>query len=264
MLKPLFICLSAVLLLPNLVDRDIQPSATYNGKERFSPQLSFINSLDKLEKFVDKAAKDKNIQPGTFAYIHLLETTISYRFFSGCSYQTLQQDWISALSDRIAGTGYSRLQSAEKILQYPQASSMQQNIVFNELLKRKNLASRMISVNDQATVEVYTNGNWYYFDVAGEAGLTEEQRLTAANKTATAALHPSPNPELMSAQELGGFLHPNGKIGSQNLTMILSKILWLFPLAMIPFARRRTFKLYALKPRGKYVRMQPGRPVFNA
>ena len=51
----------------------------------------------------------------------------------------------------------------------------------------------------------------------------------------------------------------------QACTGVLSKIAFLFPLGMLlVLARRRPFKMYALRPLGKYVRMQPLRPVFNA
>src|SRR6187200_1616147 len=103
MIKPLLIALSAILVSPNFVDKDIQSyPVSYNGKEKFSPQLSFINSIDKLEKFVDEAASDKNISIGSLAYIEILENVVAHRFYNGSAHKTVSQDWITAITDRVA------------------------------------------------------------------------------------------------------------------------------------------------------------------
>jgi hypothetical protein len=277
MIKPLLIALSAILVLPNFVDMDIQADkAAYNGKEKFSPQLSFINSVDKLEKFVDAAARDKKIPVGSVAYLELLENTVSHRFYHGFSHKTLRQDWITAVSDRIAGTDYSCLVLPEEILQHPEAACSQQAIVMMEVLKRKNINYREIGFPHHFAMEASVNGGWYYLDANMEPDIRGTQRLhqdwhghaDSLKKYYNASIHP--NLDAGFGTGLMAEVNKTNEEQAPNLkklqtgTGILSRICWMFPLVLLAFARKRSFRMYAIKPLGKYVRMQPMRPVFNA
>lgn len=277
MIKPLLIALSALLVLPNFVDKDIQADkAAYNGKEKFSPQLSFINSVDKLEKFVDAAAMDKKIPVGSVAYLEILENTVSHRFYHGFSHKTLSQDWITALSDRIAGTDYSRLVLPGEILQHPEAACSQQAIVMMEVLKRKNINYRETGFPHHLAIEAFVDGGWYYLDADMEPEIKGTQRLhedwygqsDSLKKSYNTFIHPNLDAGF-GAGLLAGMNKKNEEQAPnleklQTGTGILSKICWVFPLVLLAFARKRSFQMYAIKPLGKYVRMQPMRPVFNA
>ena len=114
MIKPLIVAVAVLLLLPNIPGIHLATTpASYNGKEKFSPQLSFINSIDKLEKFVDAAAASKNISFQSLEYAELLDNTIAFRFYESYSCKTLQQDWITVLTDKLTGTHLSSLISPQ-------------------------------------------------------------------------------------------------------------------------------------------------------
>jgi hypothetical protein len=109
-----------------------------------------------------------------------------------------------------------------------------------------------------------------------EPGITGQQRLHQ-NWYAHAEIlqknyTPRGQPDLSSTFGMG----PGADVNKSNQdqasrlkilqagTGILSKILWLFPLVLAIATRKRTFKMYAIKPVGKYVRMQPLRPVYTS
>lgn len=276
MIKPLLIALSAVLVVPNLVDKDIQSrQVLYNGKEKYAPQLSFLNSVVKLEKFVDALASDKKIAIGSPAYLELLENTVAHRFYEGLSHKSLSQDWITALTDRISGTGYSTLIKAGEILQHPGASPIQQTIVVMEVLKRKQISYRRAGFSDLLAVEVSINGQWYILDAYIETAFRKEKSLHQHSGRQTAGLkkyhkpgiHPNSSDAIKVAELTpvkNSTKSPYSNLENlQEATGFLSKTLWLFPLGIALLYKKHPFKMYALKSPGKYVRMQTLRPVYN-
>jgi hypothetical protein len=52
--------------------------------------------------------------------------------------------------------------------------------------------------------------------------------------------------------------------GFSILSNILSKTLWMVCVCTIWFFRKKPFRMYAIIPEGKYVRMFPMQPSFNA
>jgi len=276
MIKPLLILFSALLLLPNLPGVQLNSSANfYNGKEKFSPQLSFINSIEKLEKYVDAAAKESKFSIGTLEYTELLDNTMANRFYNGYTHKTLQQDWISVLTDKIAGTHYSLLLSVDDIMKHPNASPVQQNLVMKEMLKRKNIQFRDININEHDAIEVQLGSNWYFFDVSNEPVITGMERISGNSGIYTSNLSGYYGPLSKTYSIAGASLQhiERGAVNSssftgitilQSITGVISKIAWLACLLMLWVVRKRPFKMYAIKPKGKYVRMYPIQPVYNA
>lgn len=248
----------------------------YNGKEKYAPQLSFLNSIDKLEKFVDAAAADKNISIASVAYLEMLENTVSHRFFHGFSHKTLSQDWITFVADKITETNLSCLVSPEEIMQHPNAACSQQALVMMEILKRKNINYRKVGFPHHFAIEASINGGWYYLDANMEPNIKGEQRLHQNWKGQGDSLKKYYDTTIHSNINLGfgtGIMasvnKPNEEQASnlkklQSTTGILSKILWLIPILFMWAAKKRTFKMYAIKPLCKYVRMQPLQPVYNS
>ena len=76
MLKPILIALSAVLLIPNFIDIDINERLDYDHKELFDPSFSRINSIDKLEQYIDSTETIGTINPNTIDYIDTIAQAI--------------------------------------------------------------------------------------------------------------------------------------------------------------------------------------------
>lgn len=277
MIKPFLIALSSILLIPVFMDKDIQhDQAFYNGKEKYAPQLSFLNSIEKLEKFIDAAAADKNIAIASVAYLEILENTVSHRFFHGFSHKTLSQDWITSITDKITGTDFSCLVLPEEIMQHPNAACSQQAIVMMEILKIKNINYRKVGFPHHFAMEASINGGWYYLDADMEPTIKGTQRLYQNWKGQGDSLKKYYDASIYTNLSSGfgnGLMAEVNKTNEeqasnlkklQSTTGFLSKILWLFPIVLMLAAKKRTFKMYSIKPLGKYVRMQPWRPVYNS
>jgi phosphatidylglycerophosphatase A len=278
MIKPLIIVLAIILLLPNIPGISFADSPnSFNGKEKYSPQLSFIHSVNQLEKLVDAAAKDKNIPFQSLEYAELLDNTIAYRFYDSYSRKTLQQDWITVISDEFLGTNLSFITSPDEIMQHPNAASIQQNIVMMEILKRKNINFRNIEINEHHAIEIQIAGNWYFFDVSKEPNLEGNERISG-NKgiyamNLTGYYGPKVEVESKGKTPQSSVHIQRGDINDppvfgmnllQIFTGFFSKTAWILCLLLLWVVRKHSFKMYAIKPKGKYIYMYPGQPVFNA
>jgi len=277
MIKPLIVAVAALLLLPNIPGIHFaETPASYNGKEKFSPQLSFINSIDKLEKFVDAAAASKNISFHSLEYTELLDNTIAFRFYESYSCKTLQQDWITVLTDKFTGKHFSSLVLPNDIMQHPNAAPVQQNIIMMEILKRKNINFRNINMDGHEAMEVQIAGNWFLFNVGKEPHLKGYERISGNQGIFATNLKGYYGPTLQKdritvPQQIlsvkRGAINAS-PLASLNLlhavTAILSKTAWAFCLLLLWVVRKRTFKMYAIRPKGKYIYMYPAQPVFNA
>ena len=80
-LKPLLISFAVLLALPNFIREDINEQLPFNNTERYHPVLKAINSVDKLEKFVDAEAISRKIDTHSPQYSLLLAYFISCRFY---------------------------------------------------------------------------------------------------------------------------------------------------------------------------------------
>jgi len=168
------------------------------------------------------------------------------------------------------------LLDVNEILQRPNSDCSQQAIVMMEVLKRKNIPSRKVNFSQHCALEAFVQGGWYFLDANAEPGLKEQERLhqnwngEADNLKKYYAAGIQPGLTAIFGAGLTADLHKPGEeqnFGITNLqatTGVLSKILWLFPLALMVVYRKRSFKMYAIKRPGKYVRMHPLRPVYNS
>lgn len=263
MIKPLLLALAILLLIPNLPGIHLNAgTALYDGKEKFSPNLTFINSLDKLEKFVDAAATHKNIPFHSLEYAELLDNSIAFRFYEGSSHKTLQQDWIAVVIDKLFGTNLSDLSSADEIMLHPHAAAGQQNIIMMEILKRKNIDFRSISIHKNTALEINVGNGWYFFDVSHEPSIKADERIMG-DFTLLAAYDDGTNIPAIERSYINN-IPINYIIPLQFFTAFFSKTAWIFALGMVWVFRKRSYKMYAIKARGKYKEMYPLQPVFNA
>jgi len=275
-LKPLLISFAVLLALPNFIREDINEQLPFNNTERYHPVLKAINSVDKLEKFVDAEAVSRKIDIHSPQYSLLLAYFISCRFYHGFSHYKMNENWIAAVGEKFTGIGLSCKVQPDEILKHPNAACSQQALVMMEILKRKKIDYRKVGFPHHYALEVRSNGNWYYFDPNMEPDMNLSQRLheswSASNdslkKYYSAAKHPN-----LSYQFGTGETAIFGTVNEvpakrlrffQSSTAVLSKIAWCFPLLFL-FARKRKPGMYALKP----VNNDPGfssnlNPLFSA
>lgn len=177
MVKLLLILLSAMLIAPNFIDLNINTKNEYNNKEEFSPQLSYIKSLDKLEQHTDSVAAAQHIPQGSADYFILLESIIANRFYHGFSHYRLNHNWIAAVSERVIGFGLACKVNPEDILQSKAGACSQQAAVIMAIAKRKKTDYRSLGFPHHYAMEVKVNGSWYFLDPNMEPRISKQQRM---------------------------------------------------------------------------------------
>jgi len=258
-IKPLLITAAVLLAIPNFIHKDINERFEYNHTERFHTDLAPINSIDKLEKYVDQAAAMKNIDVKSAEYNLLLSYIISCRFYHGFSHWKLNENWIAAFGEKVTGIGLSCKVQPEDIMKHPEAACSQQALVMMEILKRKNSDYRKVGFPHHYALEVKNKDNWYYFDPNMEPTMNLRDRLhqnwhesnDSLKKYYDANKHSNLTYQFGNGQkaEFG----PVNEIPAQRLrlfqsaTAVLSKILWAFPLIFV-FVKKRKTKMHAVKP----------------
>lgn len=247
----LLIVLSLLLLLPNFIDKDINEVLQYDHREQFNPGMSYINSIDKLEQHIDSMIAAGHIQPNSVAFVTTITTAIRYRFFHGFSHFSLKENWIAAVAEKIFGYGLASKVKTEDIMQHPYAACSQQAMVMMDILRRKHIDYRSVGFPHHFALEVSIGGKWYYFDPNMEPSIRDDQRL----ETYWGAKADN----LKQYYDTVRFKDLDWKFGKnlsvthgtvnqrfaknvklfQDTTAIASKILWIFPLLIILYKRKK-------------------------
>ena len=274
-IKILLISLSVLLVIPNFIDRDINGEPVYNQKEKFRPDLSSINSINKLEKLVDACAALKHINTHSEMYATLLSYIVSLRFYHGFSHFTLKENWIAATGEKLFGYGLASKVTPEEIIAHPYAACSQQAIIMMEILKRKHIDYRQVGFPHHSALEARINDHWYFFDPNMEPAITVQQRMHEQWK--------GNSDNLKQFYDRNIYHHLNFQFGHnvlaetdtvneepakraklfQSCTGFLSKIIWCFPLLFI-FSKKRRPAMYAVRPVNHFPKRQHLHPVFSA
>jgi len=255
MSKGLLILLTLLLLLPNLVQRDIHPTLSYDGKERFDPSLSRLRSVSLLENYTDSLAAVKGIERGSFAYAELLERVIEDRFYHGFSHYSPAENWIAALAGRLIKEDYSCKVDPESILQHPNAACSQQSLVMMAVLRRKGMDYRSVGFPHHYALEVYIGNDWYFFDANMEPGIRESERSLSSWQHRNDRLKPyydsrrHTHLDYQFGQGQSALVGPVNEIPARNaalfhgLTRIAADVAWCLPLLVLLFSWIRTATL---------------------
>ena len=245
------IAIAALLLAPNFMKWDINGHLPFNGKEKYDPNLSFINSVDKLESYIDNKAAANGINTQTVQYVIETESAIKDRFYHDFSHFSLNQNWIAALTEKITGIGLSCKLLPDDILRDENAACSQQSIVMMEVLKRKGISYRKVGFPHHYALEAEVNNNWYYFDPNMEPDISPNQRMEENWKCCADNLKKFYNPEIYTnlnyqfgVKNVAATFGPiNEKPAPrarlfQSVSGVLSWTAWCFPLLLVLYRRR--------------------------
>ena len=271
----LLVSLSALLVIPNFIEKDINGEPVYNGVERFNPRLACLNSTDKLERYVDDNAALQQINIYSEKYMALLAYVISCRFYHGFSHYKLNENWIAAISEKLFGNGLASEVEPDMILQHPYAACSQQALVMMDILRRKNIHYRKVGFPHHYAIEIMINKNWYFFDPNMEPAISLEQRLHEnwnGDNDSLKKFYVTANAAELDYRFGHGLKAQIGPVNEipgrhaklfQNCTGFLCKIAWCFPLFFV-FIKKRRRAMYAVKPLNHFPRERNLTPVFSA
>lgn len=255
MTKAFLLALSLLLFLPNLFNTDIFSAAKYNNREKFNPQLSYINTVEKLEKYIDSIATEKKYLSKSFEYVKSITEAIKYRFYHGFSHFSLSENWIASLTGKIIKEDHACKVQPEAIMEDSYAACSQQEIVMMAILRKNNIPYRAVLFPHHYAIEAFVENNWFYFDPNMEPEITREQRMETSWKHHSDTLKQYYDTFLF--KDLNyifgvGLTARNGPVNQipapnarlfQATTRILSKIVWCVPLLLLFFyskIRRRS------------------------
>jgi hypothetical protein len=176
----LLLALTVVLIAPNFIDKDINETEPYNHTERYYPFLQSLSTVDQLESYIDLMAASKGIKKEDPGYAMFVSYIVSCRFFHGFSHWNLNQNWIAALAQKITGTGLACKVQPEAIMKDNFAGCSQQVLVMMDIFRRKGISYRKVGFPHHYTIEVASQGKWYFFDPDLEPAMNLSQREHSA------------------------------------------------------------------------------------
>ncbi len=248
-MKFFLITLSALLLLPNFFNFSLEPKPEYNRIEIFDSSLSRINSIQKLINYADSISQ-KKYAANSLQYAMVISNVLEQRFYHGFSVYSLGNNWIAAVTQYLLGHYVADPVNPEDILKYPYAGCSQQAIVFAAVMKRNKVPYRSLGFLHHYATELQFNNSWYYFDTDMEPDMTTNDRDLKNWKHEGDSLKKFYHKNLADAQY--GFGNSRkaivGKINArpapnaslfQKTTKYLSKLLWLLPLIVVGYPRKR-------------------------
>ncbi|HQW84082.1 MAG TPA: hypothetical protein PK987_06475 [Ferruginibacter sp.] len=222
-------------------------------REKYNPSLNRLNTLDKLESYVDSMANVKNITTGTLTYAVLARNVVSKRFYHKYATQDLNENWIASVTQKITGLYLSSKITADDILKKPYGYCGQQCAVLMELLMKKNIPVRALYLPHHFVIQAYINEQWCFFDVDKEPDVLEEQRFNKDwlfNQDSLAIAYKTDLQTI--AYNFGSPVNIRyGKINEeqgknaqlfQSITSVLSKIAFIFPLGLFFYLEKKNKK----------------------
>ncbi len=250
MIKTILIFFTVLFIAPNFIDKNINQDFQYDREELFSPELYYINSIQKLEQHTDSLANIQHIAQRSAEYLMLLEKIISKRFYHGFSQFTLKENWLAATGEVLFGRGLACKVLPEEIIQHPFAACSQQVIVMMTVARRKNIDYRSIGFPHHYALELKANNSWYFFDPNLEPVMSKEQRSSINWQTMTGSLKQYYKPTIQSGfgYMFGSVSPVFGKTNAdpapnaalfQKATIWLSRLFWSFPLLILALRNYR-------------------------
>ncbi|MDQ6889572.1 MAG: hypothetical protein M3Z56_04760 [Bacteroidota bacterium] len=242
---------AGILLTLNFLNISIEKNPEYNHVEQYDASLLPINSLKKLTEYADSAASEKQVKNGSVQYAILVASIIRNRFYHGFSTCNFRKNWIAASSQFVVGKGLACPVDPDEILQYPFAGCSQQAIVLMACMKRKNISYRSVGFPHHYAVELMLDGCWYFFDPDMEPKINEKERLEQSWDKSADSLKKYYSLSLNHLDWGFGRSQPIkvGRINSdpatnasifQSVTKYLSKTLWILPLMIVAYPKKKT------------------------
>ena len=144
-----------------------QEIKAYGQHEKFDPGLMRLNSMDKLENFVDSLAATQGLTVDSIPeYVNLVDSVVRYRFYHGFQTYRFSDNWIAYLLGKYVWQDFFAKVIPDHILDGPNAMCSQSTIVFMELIRKKGFNVRAVLLPGHFCAEVLVNGNWKFIDVS--------------------------------------------------------------------------------------------------
>lgn len=145
-----------------------------SSNEKFQPNLTSINSVDKLLIVTDSLCRvESSGILDTAVYVDVLGKLVENRFRRGLAVYTFESNWIAALLGKTIWSHFAAIVKPDDILKHEEGLCSQQTMVFMEALKRKGIPFRSVGLGFEEgpghfLCEVRYNNEWHLYDVTLE------------------------------------------------------------------------------------------------
>lgn len=148
----------------------------------YDPSLARLNSLDKLMAFTDSLYE--NVSTALFdpaRYAELADSVVRMRFYHGLQNYRFTDNYLANLSGKFLWSHLGAKVLPDDILKGHKAFCSQSSIVFQELLRRKDIEFRTVALPGHFCTEVLVDGHWRFYDVSYKPSFAGIGRLSAAS-----------------------------------------------------------------------------------
>ena len=134
--------------------------------EKYNSELGRLNTISKLITYTDSLALVRNVNAEKMDkdYVDLLSEVIEYRFYHASAEYDFGDNYIAYLMGELMWTNFKILVIPEEIIQRNKGICNQQELVFQEALKRKEYKVRSILLPEHFCTEVYYDSSWHFYD----------------------------------------------------------------------------------------------------
>lgn len=246
--------LSVIFLLLNFIDYNINEDSDSSAiHEKFDPSLSRLNSLAAFNKYVDSLTAEKKLIRGSLDYVVEVKNIVSKRFYHKYATQSLKENWMAAVTQKVTGLYLSSKIKSDDILTRPYGYCGQQNTVLKDVLEENGIASRVLYFPNHFVLQAYVNGKWCFFDADGEPDVTNAQRSSekwlmspdslaiAYKRDTTWVAETFGSPVRYRVGRLDEIRGPRAQL-FQDITIVFSKIAFLFPVFLYVYLIRKQKK----------------------
>lgn len=234
--------------------------------EEYDPSLLTINSMDKLDLYVESLCekdKDANKISEKALYPEILTEIVRKRFYHNYYTYGPGDNFIAWGISKIIHRSWDEVWVADDILKSPYAQCGQQSLVIMELLMRKGYPVRKIFLKSQKhglehfVLEAYYEGSWHMFDPDFEPNLALIKSLKrpsveqiAKDTGMIASLYNSRASLMTGLTQSINYGKINEKMPGmaylfQNTTKIFSRFYWLLLITVYLLLNIRSYLVFS-------------------
>ena len=148
-------------------------------RDTYDPALGRLNSLKKLESYVDSLAGEKGLTPDSIPdYINLADSVVRMRFYYGLQNYRFSENYLTNLAGKYLWSHIGAKVDPDHILNGQKAYCSPSSIVFQELLRRKGFDFRTVKLEVHFCTEVLIDGSWGFYDVSYKPFFGRNPRLS--------------------------------------------------------------------------------------
>lgn len=154
----IFICL--VLIFSSFAEL----KAVSVQEETFDRSLGRLNTIARLQDYIDSCAAAGQVRPGSKEEVLLINGILERKFYHGYSHYSAQDNFWAYLAGKYVWDHLSAIVLPEDLVKHPMAACSQQALVMMQLLQERGYQVRKLILQRHYLLEVFYDQGWHMFD----------------------------------------------------------------------------------------------------